>query len=653
MLRIDRVLLFSVLAVLLCPSVSFATTRYVSQSGGLYSGPPGTACIGKTAISVATFNALTQSAGDINYLCGTITSALAPLGSGNAGSPILIIADTGAVLTFAAIPTNGAINLNGLQYYTLDGGGGNCGFVNYANVTCGNGQILSTANGSGLANQIASIAIYLNGASNITVKGWQIGPVYLHTSTSDNTQSPPGPVCVYYVGGSEITIVNNTMHDAAWCVNGSGSAILVENNEIYDVDHGIGTGGTGSAYVFDQNHIHDFVNWDTTMNSLHHDGIHIFGTTSLPVNGATESNNLIDGDPGANWTADIFNEGQDSNFVMFNNVAIVPATRVSCCGVIGFDGSVMYPGSNNSAWNNTVYGAYVTGTGSCFGVSAETNVVVEDNVFVNCENIITVDSASTIGTVDYNTYEDVGTTQGIDGSANTFVWHGSFFSSFTTWKSDCSCDAHSVFNTLANINVNSTSGKLQAGSVAIGAAANLGFIGTGLQTDILKKMRPASGNWDPGAFVFTLPPPIPTSLQPIILGSLPNGNVGLPYVGVLSAANDTLPNVWTVNPSVSGISLNPSTGVLSGTPTVAGTTKLTFGLTDSFPCGTTSGCTDIASPYSTTLTIGPPLASILGTCFPLGKDVGCVFTPSFLSGKAYAVTMSSSGVNAAFIGTVP
>ncbi len=49
-----------------------ATTRYVSQSGGTFSS--GTACSGQNAISVSAFNSSRSSPGDVNYLCGTITT---------------------------------------------------------------------------------------------------------------------------------------------------------------------------------------------------------------------------------------------------------------------------------------------------------------------------------------------------------------------------------------------------------------------------------------------------------------------------------------------------------------------------------------------------------------------------------------------------
>lgn len=480
-----------------------AATRYVSQSGGLFT--DGTACNGQTAISVVTFNTTSQSAGDINWLCGTITSALTPSGSGSTGNVISILFDTGSKLSFSAVPTSGAIVLTGLSFYLVDGGGGSCGWTaTGGNNTCSQGKILSTANGTGLANQIASVAIFAQNASNIEIRGLLIGPLYNHTSTSDLVLSPPGAVCVLFQGGSHFNIHNNTLHDMSWCIDGGSATgvVTISNNEFYNVDHGLGMGGPNNAVTVHDNHFHDFANWDTTNNSFHHDGIHFFGSTGNTVTNSIEYNNLFDGDPGANWTADIYNEGLDTGFLMYNNVAIVSVpNRQSCCGIINFYGNG-FQGANNSAYNNTIYGAYVAGSGGCFGVQSQTNVLVENTVGINCNGIMDVDAASTINVIDFNAWDDVGTSQGIDGSANTFSWHGSQFSSFTTWKTDCSCDSHSVFQSVSNMKMSGSNGRQLSGSPLIGAGTNLTSLSiTSLDSDILGNSRPGGVTaWDIGAY---------------------------------------------------------------------------------------------------------------------------------------------------------
>lgn len=493
---------------LLCALPTSATTRYVSQSGGLFTG--GTACNGQTAISVATFNTTSNSAGDVDWLCGIITSQLAPFGSGGSGNPVSIKFDTGAGISMPAIPVSGAITTSN-SHYLIDGGGGSCGYVSNANVPCAVGYIKSTANGSGLANQIASVGIEVSTATDIEVKGLLIGPLYLHTSTSDNTQSPPGPIAVHFNGTTTINIHNDTIHDCAWCLTGSTATLTVASNEIYNSDHGVGVGGANSAVNVDGNHFHDWVNWDQSNNALHHDGIHLFDTAGLTFNGANIYNNLFDGDQGANVTAAIYlehaaNTGVIENFTVFNNVAVIDNGRVSCCGWISFWITAgTGTGTTGAAYNNSVYGAYVTGTGNCLGINGWTSITSENNALFNCQQQITITATATLTTVDYNSYDDIGTDQGIDGSANTFGWHASEFSSFTTWKSDCSCDSHGIFNSLANLKVNGSNARQLTGSPLIGAGVNLTSLSiTALDSDILGNSRPGGATaWDIGAYFGT------------------------------------------------------------------------------------------------------------------------------------------------------
>ncbi|GAA3200069.1 fibronectin type III domain-containing protein [Actinocorallia longicatena] len=64
----------------------------------------------------------------------------------------------------------------------------------------------------------------------------------------------------------------------------------------------------------------------------------------------------------------------------------------------------------------------------------------------------------------------------------------------------------------------------------------------------------------------------------------PAGQVGVPYDLALTKSGGTGPFVWEVSAGAlpAGLSLDPATGVLSGTPTTAGTSAFTVRLTDSF-----------------------------------------------------------------------
>ena len=79
-------IIFIAMILLLAASPLSASTIYVAQSAGTFSG--GTACNGQTAESVSTFNGAGTAAGNTVYLCGVITSQITVVLTGSSGSPI-------------------------------------------------------------------------------------------------------------------------------------------------------------------------------------------------------------------------------------------------------------------------------------------------------------------------------------------------------------------------------------------------------------------------------------------------------------------------------------------------------------------------------------------------------------------------------------
>jgi hypothetical protein len=510
--RIDKTLLFAL--ILLVGSGAHASDKYFAQASA--GGNTGADCADARAVS--SLVAGDWVAGNTLHLCGTISNTISALGSGSAGNPITIKFEAGSSIQMAALPTGGGIVLRSLQNIIVDGGGGPCGFSYPTNSPCSVGQIESTANGTGLANQIASVAIDASGSSGVEIRGLHCGPIYLHTSTSDLTQSPPGPICVKFVNASNISIHNNTINDCAWCLNGNAATASINNNEIYNNDHGVGIGGANSAINIFYNHFHDWVKWDTTNNSLHHDGVHFFDQSGQLFNSANVYGNLFDGDQGNNVTGAIYIEhasnGTIQNINTYDNVVVAAAGRFSGVGWIGYwntAGGGNGFGSTGLIASNSIYGQFVGG--SCLGVQGWNSVSRKDNLLVNCQNLIGVTNLTTDGSSDYNGYENLTSDKSCGSGCNTFTspLHSNF-SSFSQWQSDCACDAHGLFDTLAHFNLNSSTAQLQAGSTAIGAGTNLTSLGiASLNSDITGALRSPSAPWDMGAFAFIVLPATPRS----------------------------------------------------------------------------------------------------------------------------------------------
>jgi subtilisin family serine protease len=124
---------------------------------------------------------------------------------------------------------------------------------------------------------------------------------------------------------------------------------------------------------------------------------------------------------------------------------------------------------------------------------------------------------------------------------------------------------------------------------------------------------------------FGAPPPPPPPAPTITTTSLPGGTVGTPYSETLQASGGTPPYTWTLDAGAlpAGLTLNASTGVVSGTPTTAGTASFTVKVTDS---ASQSDTQDLS------LAVAPPPLTITTTSLPAGAV-----------GVAYSQTLEATG----------
>lgn len=108
--------------------------------------------------------------------------------------------------------------------------------------------------------------------------------------------------------------------------------------------------------------------------------------------------------------------------------------------------------------------------------------------------------------------------------------------------------------------------------------------------------------------------------------SLPNGRVGTPYSATLSATGGVPPYNWALTSGTlpPGLSLNPASGIIAGTPiAAAGATPLTFTVSD-------SGNPEQSQPASLTLTIAAPLLNVATASLPNGQ-VSVAYTASLVA----------------------
>ncbi|MGE5112091.1 MAG: putative Ig domain-containing protein [Acidobacteriaceae bacterium] len=123
---------------------------------------------------------------------------------------------------------------------------------------------------------------------------------------------------------------------------------------------------------------------------------------------------------------------------------------------------------------------------------------------------------------------------------------------------------------------------------------------------------------------------VATAAAPLIVAttSLPGGTSGTSYSTTLSASGGTSPYTWAATTSLpAGLTLN-SNGVLSGTPTTAGTSSIGVKVTD------TASPTQTATATLSLSVAAPPAA-------PLAVTTTSV--PNATSGQSYSVTLMASG----------
>ena len=495
-----------VVTVLVTTRPAFATTRYIAQTAGTFSG--GTACNGQTTIAPATFNGITNLPGDVDYICGTITASagaqlLTPQGKGSSGNPVTIRFDTGSILEapyFAPSPNGGcggAVCLYNQSYYVIDGQN--------------TGTIQNTDNGTTDTYQHSTEAIEGLNCTNCTVQNLTIANMYVHTSTGDTAVDQTAVRCISFSGKNWL-VSGNTMHDAGWCLYNNfnnGDSAEIWGNIIYNIDHGYTlssqvAGGSSGPFLFHNNTVYAYANWDTTTDVYHHDGVHCFTsvTNGVPAHFTALEiyDNLFKGPIGTDVTSHIFMESSGgtgatpcadttSQIAIFNNVLFADMAAPEGIIAIGSEGNI-------ALYNNTIISTDSPSDANSVGVFAAYTVngmKFKNNAVTTFNQLMSVQNVTF--TPDYNQYGN--------GGGNAFHCNGSFFDStmFSFWQSCIAGDANSSYKASLKLDSN---GAPQSGSPLIDAGTNLTSLCSGSLTALCKDYagnpRPSTGPWTVGAF---------------------------------------------------------------------------------------------------------------------------------------------------------
>lgn len=531
--------LFGIIALLYPALPAMATTRYVAQTAGTFSG--GSACNGQTTISPATFNGTTLSPGDITYLCGTITGTagsglITVKQSGTAGNPIQIIMDTGALLQAPYFPGSanqatcssdcGAIAVLGQNYVIIDGG---------SNGTIQNtldGAPTMTCLGGTCSYQQDSVGVYVRGANNI-VRNLTINHIYMACGATNCSSTGGGGSAAIRIDGpaTDTFVCNNSTAHAydgiSSDTNDSGNASNVVSslncqsnnppaggtnifqNTTNDHCHQISPTGNGFINIWgnDISNWADWI-WPGTGDGCHTDGIITWSDSSTNLLQQYIHDNYIHGDLGnGSATGYIFctygATGTGSACTIFNNVIVGTGNCASgqCAGLYFHAGSI----GPYAIYNNTF-------------VNLAQQVYIEDDPslrFTIYNNIWTGNTSSAPWPYSLN-FSGVPSSGGILSADNyndydiaNLAPYGWNSNSLTTWQA-AGWDTNSVTGSPA---FNTNAYTLQSTSAAIGKGTNL----SGLGMPALNQGAPAtfgaasscgngcgprssSGAWDIGAY---------------------------------------------------------------------------------------------------------------------------------------------------------
>lgn len=448
--------------------------------------------------------------GDIVHLVGTITTTLDVQASGTSGKVITILFDSGAKLSAPVwSAASGAIQVALKDYITIDGGatgtiGGYAG-----NPSLARGVIENTANGTGLANHVASKGIRAINANYFEVKNLVVQNIYVRTSTSDVYDNDSSCVSNQAANAEVITgykVTNCVLHDAFRGIAsdyGTGcSNYEFSYNTIYSINHGAGTGhrhdgATLTNLSFHHNWVYNWKAWnDPATNIYHHNGFFAFADPSNARlrNIAAYSNTFGPGYGNEYQTSGIYINSYVEDVRCYNNIFICNSGEYAANGLITLQSNL--PTTFNILNNTFVGGSGAaiqvagSGSGQAQNFNIKNNLGVGSGVgtFIACYNMTGV-ATNANNNLGYNYDPNLAYIYSYSGTGA--------FKTRAQWMA-LGFDTQGVsLDPLLDSNY-----KPKAGSPAINAGTSE-FSGL-FSDDVVKTPRPLSGAWDIGAYQVAL-----------------------------------------------------------------------------------------------------------------------------------------------------
>jgi hypothetical protein len=265
-------------------------------------------------------------------------------------------------------------------------------------------------------------------------------------------------------------------------------------------------------------------------------------------------------------------------------------------------------GSNVSGWTDTSVSTTVPSSLAAGSVSVavyNNSTGLESNTVGFTVTVTPV--APTLSTI-APTSGPAGTSVTLSGSGFGTVAGAVYFTQGTTTLKQTGSNVSGWTDTSVSTTVPSS---LAAGSVSVAVYNN----STGLESNTV------------GFTVTGMP--APTALS-ITTTSLPGGTVGTAYTATLAATGGTTPYTWSVTSGnlPAGLTLDASTGVISGTPTAAGTSNFTVQAADSSSPAQTA-------PANLSITVSPMA--------PTALSITTTSLPGGTVGTAYTATLAATG----------